>query len=103
MATSGLLFIGIKGSAIALDRATGEVAWSTPLKGSDFVNVALLDGDLYATARGEVYCLDPATGRVRWTNPLTGYGWGLISIATAAGQAALMREKQKKDEAAAAG
>jgi hypothetical protein len=51
-------------------RSTGAEVWRTDLKGSDFVNVALQDGDLYATAKGELFCLDPATGTIRWRNPL---------------------------------
>lgn len=103
MANSSLLYIGIKGSVLALDRATGEPVWTAALKGSDFVNVAALDGDLYAATKGEIFCLDAVTGHVRWNNPLKGYGWGLISIATSGGgQAVLLREKQRRDEEAAA-
>ena len=32
MKTSDLVFIGIKGSVIALDRATGQQVWATHLK-----------------------------------------------------------------------
>ncbi len=76
-----LIYLGIKGTVLALDRRTGAEQWRTPLKGSDFVNVAV-DGDtLYAAARGEIFCLDALTGRIRWHNPLKGMGWGLITIA----------------------
>ena len=76
-----VMYLGIRGTVVALDRRTGAEIWRTPLKGGDFVNVAL-DGDaLFATARGQIYCLDPVTGRVRWNNPLKGLGWGLITIA----------------------
>lgn len=103
MASTGLLFIGVKGTAMALDRATGQTVWTAPLKGSDFVNVAMEGGDLYATTKGEIYCLDPATGQARWHNALPGYGRGLISIASAGGgQSVLFREKQRRDEEAAA-
>jgi outer membrane protein assembly factor BamB len=103
MANNSFLFIGIKGTVLALDRATGAEVWVAALKGSDFVNLALEGGDLYATTKGEIFCLDPATGAVRWSNPLRGYGWGLISIASAGGgQTILMREKQRRDEEAAA-
>jgi outer membrane protein assembly factor BamB len=97
-----MVFIGIKGTVIALDRATGEEVWRTALKG-DFVNVVLQDGDLYATASGELFCLDPASGGIRWHNGLKGLGRGLVTIATSGNQQALvMREKQQQDEAAAA-
>lgn len=80
--TSELLFIGIRGTVLALHRRNGQIIWQTELAGWDFVNLVLDGDDLLATARGEISCLDPATGRVRWTNPLRGYGHGLISIAT---------------------
>ena len=95
------MYIGIAGAVLALDEATGAELWSVELKGSDFVNVALAGGNLYATARGEIYCLDAASGEIRWHNTLSGYGWGLISIATAGGsQAVLGREHQRRNEAA---
>ena len=61
--------IGIKGTVVALDRATGQEVWRSNLRGSDFVNVVLQDADLYATAGGELFCLDPTTGRIKWHNP----------------------------------
>jgi outer membrane protein assembly factor BamB len=103
MAQTSLVFIGIAGTVVALDRSTGAEVWRCELKGSDFVNVALQDGDLYATTKGELFCLDPTTGGVRWQNPLKGLGRGLIAIATAGSQqAVVMREKQQRDQAAAA-
>jgi hypothetical protein len=48
MAQSSLIFIGMAGTVVALDRATGTEVWRSELKGNDFVNVALQDGDLYA-------------------------------------------------------
>jgi outer membrane protein assembly factor BamB len=92
-----LLYIGIKGVALALDRATGQEVWRTELKGSDFVNVALVDGDLYATARGELFCLDALSGNVRWKNPLTGLGLGLITIAASGGQSVVLQEKKRHE------
>ena len=46
-----MIFIGIYGYAVALDRATGDEVWRTSLKGSDFVNVALAGRDLLAASR----------------------------------------------------
>jgi hypothetical protein len=103
MAPNSLIFVGIGGTVLALDRRTGEEVWRTALKGTDFVNVAVQDGDLYATARGELFCLDPTTGNIRWQNPLKGLGRGLVIVATANGQqTVVMREKKQRDEAAAA-
>ncbi|SPF47544.1 Pyrrolo-quinoline quinone [Candidatus Sulfopaludibacter sp. SbA4] len=101
MSQTGRLFIGIKGTAVALDRASGQEVWRTRLKG-DFVNVVLDNGDLYAAAHGELYCLDPATGQIRWRNELKGLGRGLISIASAGQQTILLQKKKQDDEAAAA-
>jgi len=81
MPHSNILYLGIKGSVIALNAATGEVLWTVHLKSSEFVNV-VLDGDnLYAATQGEIFCLDPQTGVGRWHNELKGFGWGLVSIA----------------------
>jgi outer membrane protein assembly factor BamB len=79
-----VVYIGVKGTVVALDSATGDEVWQTELKGSQFVNLVLNGGDLFATTRGEVFCLDARTGRLRWHNPLRGFGWGLVTIATPA-------------------
>ena len=98
-----LVFIGIKGTALALDRATGRELWRTDLKGSDFVNMVLDGGDLFATTHGEIFCLDPVTGRIRWNNPLKGLGWGLVTIAAPeASSVAAMAAYRRQQEAAAA-
>ena len=59
MKTSELAFIGIKGSVVALIRATGEQVWATHLKGSYFVNVVVQDGTVLASCYGGIFCLDP--------------------------------------------
>jgi outer membrane protein assembly factor BamB len=105
MKTAQLVFIGIKGTVIALNRVTGQQVWATHLKGSDFVNVILEDGAVLASCRGEVYCLDPLTGIGMWHNPLKGFGTGLATIATqqSPGNASLpvLAEKRRRDDAAA--
>ena len=78
---SSLIYLGIRGTVVALDGKTGQERWRTALKSRDFVNVALNGDSLLATVRGEVFCLDPNTGRIRWANPLKGLGFGLVSIA----------------------
>ena len=82
MKTSELVFVGIKGSVVALNRATGQQVWATHLKGSDFVNVVVEDGAVLASCYGEIFCLDPLTGDALWHNPLKGFGTGLATIAT---------------------
>ena len=106
MKTAHLIFIGIKGSVVALNRATGQQVWATHLKGSDFVNVILQDGAVLASCYGEIYCLDPLMGAGVWHNPLKGFGRGLATIATernpGGGNAPVLAEKRRRDEAAAA-
>lgn len=105
MRTAELTYVGIKGSVMALDRATGEQVWATHLKGYDFVNVVLDAGRVFATCCGEIFCLEPLTGEVLWHNRLKGYGTGLATIATEAGAGcgatAVLAEKQRRNQAAA--
>ena len=106
MKTSDLVFIGIKGTVVALHRATGQQVWATHLKGSDFVNVVLQGGAIIASCYGEIFCLDPLTGDALWHNPLKGFGTGLATIASeqgvGVGLTAVLVEKQHRDQAAAA-
>jgi outer membrane protein assembly factor BamB len=79
-----LIFVGLNGYAIALDRDTGEVVWANKEMKSGYVSL-LLDGDrLIASTNGYIFCLDPLTGAIRWNNPLKGYGMGaptsLVSV-----------------------
>ncbi len=109
MANGNLVFVGIKGCVVALDRATGSEVWLTELTGNQFVNVMLGNGEVYAATKGEIFCLDESTGQIRWRNPLKGLGWGLVSIACPGAQGnnvMAMFEKRRRDEeqaAAAAG
>ncbi len=105
MKTGQLLFIGIKGSVVALNRATGQQVWATRLKGSNFVNVLVQDGAILAATHGEIFCLDPLTGILMWHNPLKGFGTGLATLAAepspGGGNPAVLAEKRRRDEAAA--
>ena len=98
---SNLLFIGIKGSVLALNKSTGQEVWRAKLGGSDFVNLAVEDNAIYATIRGEVFCLSATSGEIRWHNPLKGSGLGLATIGLSAGQNTALAEKVRRDEAAA--
>jgi outer membrane protein assembly factor BamB len=106
MKTLDLVFIGIKGSVVALDRATGQQVWATHLKGSDFVNVVVREEAVLASCCGEIFCLDPITGNALWHNRLKGFGTGLATIATEqnleSGAPPVMAEKRRRDEGAAA-
>jgi outer membrane protein assembly factor BamB len=99
------VYLGVKGSVIALDADTGQQLWVTHLKGSGFVQV-VLDGDgLYATTYGEIFRLDPQAGTVRWHNPLKGFGLGLVSMATEGASDSLLAqvaEQQRNEQASAA-
>jgi outer membrane protein assembly factor BamB len=99
------MFIGIRGSVVALDRATGKQVWATHLKGWSFVNVIRQNDMVVATCYGEVFCLDPATGTALWHNPLKGFGTGLATIANDSNQttisAAAFYEQERRQQAAA--
>jgi hypothetical protein len=106
MKNSDLVFIGIKGTVIALNAANGQQAWATHLKGANFVNVVVQNEVILASCEGEIFCLDPLTGNVLWHNPLTGFGLGLATIATEPDSGnvklAALAEKRRRDEQAAA-
>jgi len=97
-----VIFIGVKGTILALKRSTGVELWRITLKGTDFVNLILDRENLYATTRGEIYCFDPATGICRWHNRLSGLGYGIVCIATASGSQILSAEKTRRDQASRA-
>jgi outer membrane protein assembly factor BamB len=81
-----LVFVGLKGYALALDRETGEIVWSNDQMKSGYVTI-LLDGDrLIVSTNGYMYCLDPLTGTILWHNPLTGYGTAPTSLVSVRGQ-----------------
>ena len=100
-----LIFLGVHGEVVALDRATGQELWRTKLAGGDFVNLLLDQDRIIATTKGKAFCVDPATGQLLWRNDLPGLGLGLVSIATSSGSTPLgpSSQKRRNDEAAAAG
>ena len=106
MNLSNIAFVGIKGSVVALERATGIILWQTELVGTDFVNLVGDASNIYATTRGEAFCLDPMTGQVRWHNKLKGLGTGLASLlvpgSSESQQTVLLAAKRRQDEQAAA-
>ncbi|MFZ1106526.1 MAG: PQQ-binding-like beta-propeller repeat protein [Hyphomicrobiaceae bacterium] len=74
MTIDQLIFVGLNGYALALNRDTGEIVWSNDKLESGPVTL-LLDGDrLIASTGGYMFCLDPLTGEAKWNNPLKGYG-----------------------------
>jgi outer membrane protein assembly factor BamB len=74
MTIEQLIFVGLNGYAVALDRNTGEIVWSNDELKSGPVTL-LLDGDrLIVSTGGYLFCLDPLTGKVLWNNEMKGYG-----------------------------
>ena len=77
-----LIFIGLNGYAVALDRETGEIVWSQDKLESGYVTL-LLDGDrLIVSCNGYMYALDPLTGDIMWHNRMKGYGSGTPTAIT---------------------
>jgi outer membrane protein assembly factor BamB len=82
MTIDQLIFVGLNGYALALDRDSGEIVWSNNEMKSGYVTL-LLDGDrLIVSTNGYIYCLHPLTGRILWNNPLSGYGMGTPTALT---------------------
>jgi outer membrane protein assembly factor BamB len=96
MVSASIVYVGIRGAVVALDRATGSEIWSADLKGADFVNVLVFEEDLYATTKGEIFCLEKSTGHIKWHNPLKGHGWGLATIAIQGAQTTFAAAGQKR-------
>lgn len=103
MTIDQLIFIGLNGYALALDRDTGEIVWSNDEMRSGYVSL-LLDGDrLIVSTNGYIFCLDPLTGKILWNNPLTGYGAGApTSLLSVRGQSSQTLIQQAAAGAAAA-
>jgi outer membrane protein assembly factor BamB len=81
-----LIFVGLRGYVIALNRDDGAIVWSNDDLKSGDVSL-LLDGDrLVVSVNGYLYCLDPLTGEMRWQNPLHGYGVGIAHLVSCRGQ-----------------
>lgn len=105
--SASTIFIGIRGTVLALETSSGTEVWRTKLSGSHFVNVAVDGEAIYASTNGELFCLSAASGTIRWKNQLKGLGMGLVTIGLP-GQntAAAMNAQMQADaaaEAAAAG
>jgi outer membrane protein assembly factor BamB len=103
MTVDQLIFVGLNGYALALDRDTGEVVWSNSEMKSGYVTL-LLDFDrLIVSTSGYIYCLDPLTGKILWNNPLKGYGMAApTSLISVRGQSSQTVIEQAAAAAAAA-
>jgi len=81
-----LIYIGLNGWVVALDRDSGEIVWKCSELKSGFTTL-MLDGDrLIASTNGYIFCLDPQTGKVVWSNPLRGFGMGVASLVSVRGR-----------------
>jgi outer membrane protein assembly factor BamB len=78
--TSDVLYIGIGGHVVAIDRATGTERWRCKLRSAHFVTISVQPDAIYAGAHGELFCVDPATGTVRWKNRLKGLGTSIVAF-----------------------
>ena len=103
MTIEQLIFVGLNGYALALDRDTGEIVWSNSEMKSGYVTL-LLDFDrLIVSTNGYIYCLDPLTGKILWNNPLKGFGMAApTSLISVRGQSSQTVIEQAAAAAAAA-
>lgn len=103
MTVEQLIFVGLNGYALALDRETGEIVWSNNDMKSGYVTL-LLDFDrLIVSTNGYIYCLDPLTGETLWHNPLKGFGMAApTSLVSVRGQSSQTVIEQAAAAAAAA-
>jgi outer membrane protein assembly factor BamB len=86
MTVDQLIFVGLRGYVLALDRDSGQIVWSNDKLKSGFTTL-LLDGDrLIVATNGYMHCLDPLTGKILWQNPLKGYGIGVTDLASVRGR-----------------
>lgn len=85
MTLDDLIFIGLRGYAVALHRDTGEIVWSNNDLKNGYTTL-LLDGDrLIVSTNGYIYCLHPLTGQILWHNPMKGYGVGTTAMVSVRG------------------
>jgi outer membrane protein assembly factor BamB len=97
------LFIGIQGKAVCLDKATGDILWSSKLKSSSSVtNVYYEDNQVFAYSGGHLFCLSADTGDIVWENGLSGYGFGACIIASENQSSAAAVSSQVASQQAAA-
>ena len=83
MTMNELVYLGIKGRVVALQKESGTKVWETPLKSSSFVNVFYDRDQLFAHPCGELFCLDALDGRILWQDKWKGPGYGYVTFASA--------------------
>ena len=105
MIVDQLIFVGLNGYAVALDRDTGEIVWSNNELRRGYTTL-LLDGDrLIVSTGGYLFCLDPLTGKVLWNNPMKGSGasapTALVSVRGRSQQTVTQAAAREQSSAAA--
>jgi outer membrane protein assembly factor BamB len=91
MKAEDMVFVGVNGRVLALDRHSGRSIWETRLKGSilglggGFVNLFFDRGDIFAHTNGRLFCLDSMSGRIKWENPLKWFGYEIATLASVSG------------------
>ncbi|MBT0158796.1 PQQ-binding-like beta-propeller repeat protein [Candidatus Bathyarchaeota archaeon A05DMB-2] len=65
-AFDGMIFVGTNTSVVALDQATGEKLWETPIPMTATWPIAYKIDDAHMIV--ESSCLDPKTGKILWTS-----------------------------------
>ncbi len=100
---SDLVFAALNGNVVALDRYSGEIAWSWKSPKKSTYMTLLLDGDrLIVAGRGYLYCLDPLFGQLVWENPLKGKGMSIAALASVNGSSNSAQTQIAAAQAAAA-
>lgn len=82
MTIDQLVYVGLNGYVVALDRDTGEIVWSNNELKSGYVTILIDDDRLIVSTNGYIYSLDPLTGVINWHNPMKGYGAGAPTALT---------------------
>ncbi len=79
-----LVFVGFNSRVAALDRDTGQTAWSwrAPHGRSQHVAILLDHDRLVVSVHGYTYGLDAMTGQQLWYNEFQGYGYGYPTLAS---------------------
>lgn len=98
-----LVYVGIRGHVLGLNRSDGSILWERKLKGSDFVTLTWDREEVLAVTAGEVFCLNATDGAILWHNRLPGWGTGFASILVPGGMsasevlAAAARHREQED------
>lgn len=112
VAVKDIVYLGLKGHVVAVDKKDGATLWQTKLKGGlasgdRFVTLLIEDARVYAHTCGELFCLDADTGEILWNNGLEGLGYDIGSLASegissAAAPALAHRRRQEASKSSGA-